>query len=327
LDPLELVRQYGQGDLIACSVLQQGMECFKTSYGAWFYRKVHGLEVTLGGPLCAKQDRHELTRRFLSVAKKPVLCYLKQDFLSELGGLFTVGMGVDRVVSLPELLANPGKELKGALKKAEKASLRVEECRGEWPVEALQRINQSYLKHAECKVEMSFLNCPMHYQRDRLRRLFLLSQQKEGLFGFAVLNPIYQQGVVTSYLLDILRFAPTRLWGVWYSVIYRLAQQLHQESYGMNLGFCPLYKLEPGNSRRLNWQVRQLERFLGEAQYLKLLRTRKSQIQGKDEPRYLATFSTMAFWSFLGIVEASGVRLKSLIGPDLWRVMQAGWQK
>lgn len=332
------VRRFGGGDLIACATLQDGLEAFETSFGFWAYRRVWGMDVTLGGPICAPSDRRAMIERFLARSRRPILCYVRDELVRELDGttLACAGMGVDRHVDLDALIAAPVKEVRGALKKAEKARLSLT------PIDLaaldgatrrrLEAITARYLANAECTVEMSFINRPMSYLPDPHRRVFLLEKhdrEHDGLFGYAVLNPIYEDGRATSYLLDILRFEPTRLWGLWPTVVYELGALLHREGLGMSVGFCPLHHVTvpPARaSRTLDAQVRWMVRYLSSAQYLTRLRELKALIPGREEPRYIASFTRSALATFFAFMEASGVGFSYLFGPDLLRVIAAGWR-
>lgn len=337
------VRRCGQGDLIACSTLQDGMEVFETSFGFWAHRRVLGMDITLGGPICAPDDRPEMLRRFLSRSKRPILFYVREDLLRALDGtgLHCAGIGIDRHVDVDALLTRPARAVRGALRKAGKARVSVEPLDLTNVDHATRRrlaeITARYLAGAEVTREMTFLNRPMSLAPDGMRRVFTLRADGRdshgghddhgGIFGYAVLNPIYEQGAVTAYLLDILRFEPTRLWGVWLSTVHALAARLAGEGVGLSLGFCPLHRVRPapaGASRVLQAQIDWMVRYLSSAQYLRRLRELKALIPGPEEPRYLASFSRVGLVSLYAFMEAMGVGFGYLFGPDLVKVLQQG---
>jgi lysylphosphatidylglycerol synthetase-like protein (DUF2156 family) len=332
----ERVRRCGQGDLIACSTLQEGLEVFETSFGFWAHRRVLGMDVTLGGPICAPDDRPDMIRRFLSRARRPILFYVREDVLRDLdgAGLHGAGIGIDRHVDIPRLLAAPERQVRGAVKKARRARVHLEPLDLAALDPATRRrmdeITGRYLAGAEVEREMSFVNRPMSFVPDGMRRVFALhkhDREHDGMFGYAVLNPIYEAGEVTSYLLDILRFEPTRLWGVWLSTVHALAERLAAEGFGLSLGFCPLHRVRPaphGGSRLLQAQLDWMVRYLSSTQYLRRLRELKDLIPGPEEPRYLASFSRLAIVSVYAIVEAMGVGFGSLLGPGLLDVLADG---
>jgi lysylphosphatidylglycerol synthetase-like protein (DUF2156 family) len=332
----ERVRRCGQGDLIACSALQEGLDVFETSFGFWAHRRVLGMDVTLGGPVCAPDDRPEMIRRFLARARRPILFYVREDVLRDLDGarLRCAGIGIDRHVDVAALLAAPAREVRGAVARARKARVHLE------PLElaALDRatrqrmeaITRRYLAGSEVTREMRFLNRPMSYVPDGMRRVFALhkhDREHDGMFGYAVLNPIYDAGRVTSYLLDILRFEPTRLWGVWLGTVHALAGRLAAEGLGLSLGFCPLHRVRPapvGASPLLQAQIDWMVRYLTSTPYLRRLRELKDLVPGPEEPRYLASFSRLAAVAVYAVVEAMGVGAGYLFGPGLLEALAGG---
>jgi hypothetical protein len=243
---------------------------------------------------------------------------------------------VDHHADIEALLARPAAPVRGAVKKARRAGFEL--C----PLDLralsaprrrrLDEITERYLANAECTVEMSFLNRPMSYDADGLRRVFLLAKhdrELDGVFGYAVLNPVFDDGLVTSYLLDILRFEPTRLWGVWLATVHRLAELLSTEGKGLALGFCPLHRVRrpKGASRVLSAQIEGMVRLLSSASYLRRLRELKGLIPGTEEPRSLATFSRSALVNLFAFMEASGVGFAYLFGPDLLSVLATGLKR
>ncbi len=330
------VRRFGDGDLIACSTLQPNLEVFETSFGRWAYRRVRGMEITLGGPLCAEEDKPELIRRFLSSARRPILFYVREALLPHLEGtgLHGVGIGVDKHADLAALLASPERAVASASRKARKAGVQIApldlEVLDAATRSKLEAINALYLKGAECTVEMGFINYPMSYEPDGMRRVFSLTRregERDDLFGYAVLNPIFDRGEVVRYLLDILRFGPTRLWGVWLSTVHALASRLHDEGFGLSLGYCPLHKPAPAPliaSRSMQAQIDWMARYLSTAQYLTRLRELKALIPGQEEQRYMASFTPLAPVALYAFMEALGVGFGTLFGPDLFRVLGRG---
>lgn len=336
MDP-ELVRRFGAGDLIACSTLQDGLERFETSFGAIAYRRVGGMAVTLGGPLAAPGDRLAVLERFLARHARPVFFYLCADVVRLLdgSGLFGAGMGVDRDVDLRRFLDEPPeKPVRGALRKAERARFSLAEIGFEHLSPGLRAeldaINARYLAAAKCHVEMAFLNRPMSYRPDGLRRLFLLEKRDRegsGVFGFAVLNPIFDRGAVQGYLLDILRLRPTRRWGVWPATVHHLARRMRDEGLGLSVGFAPLQRVRhPAQcpSRLLRAQLDGFARLVASAPYLRRLRELKELVPGRDEPRYFASFSRSLPVNLRALTEAMGVGLRDLLGADILHVFGEG---
>jgi phosphatidylglycerol lysyltransferase len=337
VDAERWIRNHADGDLIAASALQPGLQWFSTSFGVLPYRRVAGIDVTLGGPLCEPADRAELLRRFLSWSRRPVLFYLRKPTLALLdgSGLHAAGIGIDRHVDIDALLRAPSKPVRGALARARRAELELRPLaleRLDAPTRArLEQITARYLAHAAITREMAFLNRPMSHEPDGLRRVFALVKRDTGMFGYAVLNPIFADGRRTGWLLDILRFEPTKLWGVWFSSVFMLAQLLEREAEGemLSLGFAPLHRVRPAphaRSKVLQAQVDWMVRYLSTTSYLARLRELKDEIPGSEEPRYLASYTRSlptVLYAFLG---AMGVDVRGLFGPGLLEVIHEGWQ-
>ncbi len=332
------VQAFGDGDLIASATLQPGLDRFETSFGCWVYRRVAGIDVTLGGPLCAPHDRPRMLERFLARSPRPLLTYLRAPMLEVVQTqtrLHCAGIGIDRHVDLQALLRDPKKPVRGALRRARRVGLRLRELPDSARLDPVARaqvtaITARYLAHAAVKVEMSFLNWPMAHDASGLRRVFMLEKfdaEHRGPFGYAVLNPIFRGGRRSGYLLDILRFDPTRLWGVWLSCVHALAQRLAEEGEELSLGYCPLHAVQApsrGGSRILQAQIDWMARNLSTTRYLERLRTLKGLIPGPSEQRYIASFTRAAPVSIYAFVEAMGVPLLSLVGRPLLEVLREG---
>ncbi len=326
-----LVRAFGDGDLVAASTLQPGLRTFRTSFGGIVYARALGTAVTLGGPLCAEGDRKELVRRFLERERRTTFFYVRSAVLSALEhhGLHGAGIGVDREADLRALAAKAPREARSAVRAAEKAKITLREVGADAPWSALAAIQRDYLASAQVPVEMAFLNRPMVFGPAPLRRLFVL-EERGAPFGFAVMNPIYRQGRIVAWLLDILRFRRTRVWGIWLSTVARLGALLAAEGVGLSLGFCPLTRVSHPRSLpspRLRRHVDTMARWLFDVQYLRRLRELKAIVPGRDEPRYMASFSSFGAVPLLAFLRASGLGPRVFWGPDLWRVVRGKAQK
>jgi lysylphosphatidylglycerol synthetase-like protein (DUF2156 family) len=330
------IRTHASGDLIAASTLQPGLQRFETSFGVWAYAAVDDFDVTLGGPLCEPADRPEMIRRFLARSRRPILFYLREDLLEllEPTGLRCAGIGIDRHVDIPALLADPHPTVRGALRKAQKANFRLR------PItlaqldarerRRLEDITARYLAHAQMRVEMTFLNWPMNHADAGIRQVYALEKfdrEHQGMFGYAVLNPIFDRGQQTGQLLDIVRFEPTKLWGVWLSTVHALARELGERNEQLSIGFAPLHRVQPAPraaSRTLQAQFDWMVRYLSTSQYLQRLRELKDAIPGPEEQRYVASYTRAAPTVLHAFLRAMNVRFGPLFGPRLLRVLGQG---
>jgi lysylphosphatidylglycerol synthetase-like protein (DUF2156 family) len=322
---LALVQRFGR-DPIAWSTLQPDMRYADTAHGFMAYRECAGMQVALGGPVAEPRERSHVARAFLSQAARPVVHYLSREQVGAFDALSIGPMGADRYVDTAALLEAPSKKLASAVAKAAKRGFVMEEVPSGTLPERLQAISRDHLRRARCKTELTFLNAPLKSQT--LRRTFALAKHDDehrGVFGVVALNPYFEGGVVKGYLLDVLRFEKTRLWGVWFGVVWHLARLLQAEGKELSLGFCPLRELVPlGHSPFVDRQATWLARYFGNTSYVRHLYEMKSEVPGRWEPRYFASFSPVALVSLLALVWASDVRVRSLLTNDLWASLARG---
>lgn len=323
-----LVRAHGS-DPISYSTLQEGLSYFETSFGYVAYQRAFGFDLTLGPPVCAERDRPELIRRFLAASKRPIFFYLPRDvadLAAELGGrrFGLSGMGVDKVVPLAGAEVPPHSRVRGALKKANRVRLEVVEVAAAELTSAqrhrLDAITRSYLRRSAVPVEMRFLNRPFSVADDGLARTFVLRQGEDAqVFGYAVLDPYFEEGRVRGYLLNLIRFERTRLWGVYYSAVAMLAAQLRREGVAeLSLGFCPLVGVEsdgcsPGLSRQVKW----MEAKLAGVEYVARLRELKEAFAGPTPQRYFVSSTPFAAVTLLALLRACRVPLTEIVRRTL----------
>lgn len=319
-------------DPIAYSTLQPGLEYFETSYGYVAYRSALGLRLTLGPPVCAASDRQRLAEAFLAEKGHGVFFYVTEDFARLLPDHFTAGIGIDKVVPLAGDVAS-AKEVRGAVKKARAAEFRLEPVR---PSDhgAIEAINGQYLGTRALPYEMKFLNRPMELADDGLARQYVLRWKEkdvDAVRGYARLNPHFRGGVARGYLLDILRFGPTKLWGVFFAAVAALADALRKDGVEeLSLGYCPLFRAETPDtlprSRALDWQIGWLSTHLAEVPYVERLQKQKSAFPGEERQRYMVSPLRDAARPFLALMNATGVSLQSLLGKNLVKSLLAPYR-
>mgnify|MGYP001310506636 CR=1 FL=1 len=319
----DLLRAHGV-DPISYSTLQPGLEYFETSFGYVAYARAAGFALTLGPPVCAAGDRRAMLERFFSAVKRPVFFYVLADVAQEakeLGGRWyrRCAIGIDKVLSLDAPLDRDAK-VKSAAKKAKKAGLTLEEVR---PSAAdrprIFDINAAYLKKAAVPVEMRFLNRPLSFDDDGLARLFVLRVEGE-LLGYASVDPYgFEGGRPTGYLLNLLRFGKTSLWGVYYSAVLLLAEALGRGgTRELSLGFCPLSGVDvTGCSRLLSAQVLWMAKRFADVAYLKRLREMKDAFPGATPQRYFVGTSPLVATTLLALLKACGVPLTPIVRSQL----------
>lgn len=319
-----LVRAHGS-DPISYSTLQPGLSYYETSFGYVAFQRAFGFDLTLGPPVCALRDRAELAERFLRSRKNPLFFYVPREFAELVAGMGgrrfrTSGMGLDKILELDAPAAEVHPRVRGALKKATRGGFEVAEVRastlGSEERARLDAITRSYLGRSAVPVEMHFLNRPLGFEDDGLARMFVLRQGEDAqVFGYAVLDPYFAGGRVQGYLLNLIRFERTRLWGVYYSAVAKLAERLSGEGVRqLSLGFCPLVGVEtegcsPGLSRQVKW----MERQLAGIDYLTRLRELKEAFPGLTPQRYFVTPSPWALTTLLALLRACRVPLLEIL--------------
>jgi lysylphosphatidylglycerol synthetase-like protein (DUF2156 family) len=319
---VELLRAHG-GDPIAYSTLQPGLSYFDTSYGYLAYVRAFGFALTLGPPVCSPFDRAALMEAFMRAVPRPVFFYVRQDvawLAKELGGwrYRTCAIGRDKVLNLGSPLDSDAK-VKSAMKKARKAGLTLVEQRPSGVDRTrIEAINSAYLQKSAVPVEMRFLNRPLSYQDDGLGRMFTL-QLDGDLLGYAVLDPWFEGGRAAGYLLNLLRFGRTSLWGVYYAAVALLAEALHAEGIkSLSLGFTPLGGVDTaGCSRLLSPQVKFMERRFATVPYLQRLKEMKDAFPGETPQRYFVGGSPLLATTVLSLLKACGVPLEPIIKAPL----------
>ena len=325
-------------DAIAYSTLQPGLEYFDTSFGYVAYRSVAGLKLTLGPPVCAAGDRLALAERFMREHSGAVFFYVPEDFARLLSGAMrSTGIGVDKVLPLGREALDTSKQVRGALKKAAAAGFtleRIVEPSAEVRAQ-VEQINARYLETCALPYEMKFLNRPMQLDGDPLGLHYALRWREDGVDavrGYARLNPQFKNGKTHGYLLDILRFGRTKLWGVFYASVVHLARAMEAQGVSeLSLGYCPLFRAQTHQtlaaSASLDWQVAWLEKHLAQVPYVERLRTQKSAFPGEERQRYMVSGLRTAVRPFLGLMSASGVSLRSLLGKGLLDSVLAPYRK
>jgi lysylphosphatidylglycerol synthetase-like protein (DUF2156 family) len=337
-----LVLEHGS-DPIAYSTLQRGLRYFETDKGYIAYHSAWGVHITLGPPVCAPQDRSELALRFLRAKPRVVFFYIPLDFAQLLSDVderrtFCAGLGVDKVIPVGAPL-DSAKEVRGSLKKARASGFTIERANlGGLSAEERARladINERYLAGRRQTEEMKFLNRPMEFEDDGLARVYLLRWREgdsEKVHGYARLNPYFVGGKLAGYLLDVLRFESTRLWGVFYSAVALIAADLEPGGVReLSLGFCPLFHAETApslpRSRDLEGQIGWMAQHLGEVPYVERLHAQKSVFPGEERQRYMASRLGSAVRPFLAMLSASGVSIGSLIGRNLVKSLTAPYRR
>lgn len=318
---LELKIAANGRDPIAMSATQPGLSYLRTARGVIAYERAYGSALSLGGPICAEEDELPLASEFLRKVRGASLFYVPDALALADHGMYRASLGCDRVLDLDRADTFDAAPVKAAVRKAAKAGLRLSELdferASDFDLFDLARINEAALKKSVVPFEMRFLNRPMH-PSPALSRLFFLESKNER-FGYAVLDPYFERGEVKGYLLNLIRFGPTSIWGVYMAVVHALATQLREEGVGeLSLGFCPLAELDLENtSAVLRPQLKWLAKQASGADYFKRLREMKSQFNGRWVRRWLVTRSPQLVTPLLSFLKLTGVPVGTWLREQL----------
>jgi lysylphosphatidylglycerol synthetase-like protein (DUF2156 family) len=132
----------------------------------------------------------------------------------------------------------------GALKKARKAHLCLVErnlaALNNAELAQLQGINHEFIRLSPSKKEIGFISRLLQFAPEPEVRFFALQAGPEHTpVGFCVLDPWYDGAQLVGYQLHQFRLLPTKIWGVFLSVVALLAEQLKAEGYQrLSLGGC-----------------------------------------------------------------------------------------
>jgi lysylphosphatidylglycerol synthetase-like protein (DUF2156 family) len=333
-------------DPIALSATQPGLSYLQTARGVIAYERAYGSALSLGGPICAEQDEAELAGEFLRKVRGASLFYVPDAIGLADHGAYRASIGCDRVLDLDRADTFDAAPVKAAVRKAAKAGLRLEELdferASDFDLFDFARINEAALKKSVVPFEMRFLNRPMHPSPALSRVFFLESAKPTGAggrspapeaaqprgrrasehgdrFGYAVLDPYFENGAVKGYLLNLIRFGPTSIWGVYMAVVHALAMTLKAEGVReLSLGFCPLAELDLENtSPVLRPQLKWLAGKAEGADYFKRLREMKSQFNGRWVRRWLVTRSPLLVTPLLSFLKLTGVPVGAWLKEQL----------
>lgn len=306
----DLIGQHGT-DPISVSTVQPGLSYFDTPHGYVAYQRAFGVALSLGGPVCAPEHELTLAQRFLDEVPDAALFYVNERVARGVTGFnFRAALGCDRVLDLQRDDTFSGAQAQSARRKADRAGFHLEPTRD---VAFLKRVSAKALERSVVPYEMRFLNRPMTYANEGPSHVFALATNN-GPFGYAVIDPYFEAGEVKGYLLNLLRFEPTKLWGVYLAAVQAIADRLKAEGVReLSLGFCPLARLDlDGSSLVMRPQLKWMQKKFGQLDYLARLCDMKSEPNGRWASRYLVTRTPQLLTPMLSFLELTGVPVLQL---------------
>lgn len=308
------------------ATLQPNLSYFDTPEATIAYRDVFGSALVIADPLAASKDAsREALGDFLGahpgamfVNITPATAHLLAQHSP--GRHRFVPFGTEWVLDCAQVLKNMPKKARGALKKARRASWRVEELdwssMGRGVRERVLEIDTTFLKNSTAGHEIPLLARHMMHAPEPSVRFFAMFHTPRGaseeIFGFFTLDPWRRGGKAHGVQLHQIRMLRTPIWGVYLSVVATLCEQLLAEGCPrLSLGACALHLCE---------QPDDFPRFMGSQALLSLaakhadrvhsltnLTQMKLAFPGTPIRRYLCAPSSLPIKAILAILWAAGV--------------------
>lgn len=314
---LARLRAHGR-DPLAFSLTQPKLEHLSTSWGAVGLVRRGGVALCLGAPLCDPSDERamvDLVRR----AHRGVLWYFVGPSCVAAGGsggeLEAFSLGLQRTLTLSRVRATDARVVQGALRKARRAGLVFERVRlaalGREERAELAAIQAQYLAHRPIGWELEIISRPVTLREHE--DVIVLRLRVRGALeplGFAMLDPYWERGAIRGYLLNVLRYRRTKLWGLYYATLAAACEEAAREgAQEVCLGGYPAAVAVPHGAKEA-WAAQRIVRWIlrqdGALYAWNALRTMKTAVDGDDEPRFAMMTPGTHARAALGLLSASG---------------------
>jgi len=257
----------------------------------------------------------------LADVPKAIFAYLRdrdvEDLHAAATGYRTAPLGSERFIELDQLLAW-SRPVTSALDKAAKADLVAVE-RDAKTLDAgtktwLERFNDTWCARSQAGRELRFLNRPLRLDAEP-GRLFVLSR-KRAPFGFLTLDP-YRAPGGRGYLLNLVRFAPTKQWGVYPALVAQIAERLRDEGAAeLSLGCAPLdFEASGPQPLSTTLQMRIASSVGARAWRLEGLRAAKTMFESQLQMRHIAVKGRSAIRAGFTIAQVMGLAPWTRLAP------------
>jgi lysylphosphatidylglycerol synthetase-like protein (DUF2156 family) len=236
----------------AYATLQHDMRWFERGEAYLAYRQALGAPVVVNDPIGAPAALPGLISAFSAAHPRATYVNLSPEGAALLAGhvrdLSFVCTGTEHVLELSGVARALPTPVRGALKKALRGELVFEEraldALSSSEHQRLLAINDDFLRRSQAGRELPLIARGMSFEPEPGVRFFTLRERGE-LLGFFTLDPWRADGALIGYQLNQIRFAPTRIWGVYLSVAARLSAQLEAEGLkALALGGCAFHGID-----------------------------------------------------------------------------------
>ncbi len=245
----------------AYATLQPFLQHFHTTQGFIAYGHALGGVITIDDPIASPTDCSSLFSKFLDTFTHATLVNLSEQAARTLAQtqhtrpIYFTPIGTEHCLRLDDttLAAPLAKPVRGALKKARRARLHIVEHDLATLSSAMHRhiqhINADFLSRSQPGHEIPFIARQFILKPEPDVRFFTIHHADRRSHripcGFLTLDPWYKGGRLVGYQLNHTRFYPTRIWGVYLSLVEMLRRQLHQEGIELlSLGACAMHQTE-----------------------------------------------------------------------------------
>jgi lysylphosphatidylglycerol synthetase-like protein (DUF2156 family) len=302
---LSLLKQYGNFSIAYSAAFQPGLVHFGDEQGFMAYKKVGGTAFVLADPI-GRPDHHEaLIDGFLARHPDAVFCqasFRTAEILSK-RSFFVNDFGCESIVDLRAF------SFSGPLRRSYRtASNRMtargyqvrEMSSGVFSSDDLRAISKGWKStRVASNRDLRFLVRPVVLADEPGVRKFFLINSAGAPEGFAVFDPIYENGQVTGYLSATRRWLPTSDPLAAYFIVRVAIETFQAEGVAsLHLGLSPFHKIEDREFEK-NWLVRRgfrwmytnslINRFVYPSQNLA---RHKASYGGEDRQSYYA-FNTL----------------------------------
>lgn len=265
---LDLLKQYGSFPIAYSAAFQPNLCHFGDQQGVIAYKKVGGTAFVLADPI-AHTDRHEaMIDGFLACHPDAVFCqasFRTAEILSK-RSFFVNDFGCESIVHLKGFSFR-GPDLRSFRTASNRLTARGYQVReipaGDFSPADLRAISQGWKSTRVTRNrDLRFLVRPFVAADEPGVRKFFLLNPDGGPEGFAVFDPVYENGQATGYLSATRRWLPTSDPLAAYFMVRTAIETFQSEGIAhFHLGLSPFHKIEDRTFEK-NWLVRRAFRWM-----------------------------------------------------------------
>jgi lysylphosphatidylglycerol synthetase-like protein (DUF2156 family) len=305
---LSLVRQYG-GHSLAYACLQPAMRyCGDAEAGFAACRKNFGQYTFLGDPICEPTRRRGFLENLVRQFPNALFMQIHEDTarcLADLGYAITP-VGVENEIDTTAFTLSGKRmaDLRHYRNKARAGGVSVAEVSDSVALRAaLQPISDAWLPQKSWFArELEFLARPFVSTPEPAVRIFT-GRVRGQLAAFVILDPMFNQGLITGYTVSILRHLPHLPEGtVDFIVLHTIAALAAQAIPVLSLGVSPFYHMDHlalrhGRGRLPVYLLyRALSRWGDPIYHFRGLSFHKSRYRAREVPVFTAVRGPLGLW-------------------------------